>query len=415
MTSSRGPLHRLASIGRPYLVVLLGLTSVLSLTCAPLAIWGTRLVLNTDHYVNTVAPLAANQQVQQAIIAKVDEQIDKHLDVESYAQRLPPPLRTALTGPLANGVNGLVNKITTAFVRSDAFPPVWNTMNRSAHRVVVAVATGRPIAGGTVQTNHGRVVLDLAPVVEAVKASLVKAGIGIAEHLPVVGATLEIAELRGVARAQAVVRTLKALANWLPVIGLAALATAVLLSRHRHRTSLTLLLILALGTIVAYVLLLVARHVALGNIPSDTPTRLAATPIFNVLVRDLRWGLRLLFALYLLAALVVWISNTSSFRSAVGSILRRRQEGPGDNGRATRLSGAVRRYRNAIRVTVLALGGVAFILLDSPPLAATLTIVAIAVVLLLIVQILVRLTPASKPAGKLMPPDSPAGSDRNSI
>ena len=105
---------------------LLIVIGVLGLVLSPLAIWGRNLLLNTDRYVQTMAPLASNPGVQSALVAAVDRQVEANLDVSSLVGGvLPPKAAKALSGPLQNAVSGLINNIATNFVQSKAFATIW--------------------------------------------------------------------------------------------------------------------------------------------------------------------------------------------------------------------------------------------------------------------------------------------------
>lgn len=83
------------------------------------AVWTKSLVTDTDRYVATVAPLANDPAIQNAVADKITAQIFTHLDVagvtnqavDALAERgLPPLVATrlhALSEPLASGVEGL--------------------------------------------------------------------------------------------------------------------------------------------------------------------------------------------------------------------------------------------------------------------------------------------------------------------
>ena len=79
------------SVARATLSAILIVLGVLSLVISPVAIWGRNLVLNTDHYVETVAPLVKNPGVQDVIVNQVDKQVQANLDVAAYVKQVLPP------------------------------------------------------------------------------------------------------------------------------------------------------------------------------------------------------------------------------------------------------------------------------------------------------------------------------------
>src|SRR5271169_4495049 len=75
-----GAQHRrtAGSVARAFLSVVLIVLGVLCLVISPVAIWGRNLVLDTNRYVETVAPLVHNPGVQDVIVTQVDKQVEAH-------------------------------------------------------------------------------------------------------------------------------------------------------------------------------------------------------------------------------------------------------------------------------------------------------------------------------------------------
>jgi len=95
--------------------------------------------------VTTVAPLASDPAIQQAIADQVTAQVLTYLDVpgltnqlvDALAERgLTPLLATqlrTLSGPIASGVEGFTHDQVVRVVQSDAFADAWTQANRVAH------------------------------------------------------------------------------------------------------------------------------------------------------------------------------------------------------------------------------------------------------------------------------------------
>ncbi len=219
--------RRVGRVARSTAAVVLIVLGVLCLTVMPVAIWGRNLVLNTDRSVDTMKPIAANTGVQDAVISAVDRRVDENLDVKALLADVLPPRAQVLASPLQSAAEGLVNTVTTKFVRSDAFQTLWVAINRAAHQQIDYLLTGKQPADAAVQVNNqGRVLLDLSTVVDNVKAKLVAAGLTVASKVPAVGTTIEIAQVKGIEKARKATRALNTIANWLPWIGLALVAGA---------------------------------------------------------------------------------------------------------------------------------------------------------------------------------------------
>jgi hypothetical protein len=72
----------------------------------PMAIWGRNLVMNSDRYVETMKPIAADAGVQDVVISAVDRRVDENLDVKALLADVPPPRSQVLAGPLQSAAEG---------------------------------------------------------------------------------------------------------------------------------------------------------------------------------------------------------------------------------------------------------------------------------------------------------------------
>ena len=202
---------------------------LLSALLAPLAIvatWAHDEVSDTDRYVETVAPLAEDPAVQDAVSSRITALLLGYLDIPAVtsdavdalaARGVPENVAASLRAlgtPLANSIESFVSQRVTRLVQSQEFADAWAEANREAHGQMVAVMTGE--TDGAVQVEGDTVTLNLAVVVEAVKQRLVDAGFALAERIPEVQAEFTLFESADLARAQTGFRFLSALARALP-------------------------------------------------------------------------------------------------------------------------------------------------------------------------------------------------------
>ena len=77
--------------------------------------------------------------------------------VDALSERgVPPRLATqlqALSGPIANGLEGFTRTQVTNVVQSDAFADAWVQANRVAHAELVAALTGQGAARSRSRTT----------------------------------------------------------------------------------------------------------------------------------------------------------------------------------------------------------------------------------------------------------------------
>lgn len=380
---------RLARIGRSVGSAILIVLGVLCLTVAPPAIWGRNLLLNTDRYVETLTPLAADPGVQQTVISAVNQQVDNNVDVTALVGQVLPSRAASLLGPpLQSAVTGLVNSVTTKFVQSDAFRTLWVTINRAAHQQVVYLLTGTQPANAVVRLNDdGKIILDLSQVVEQVKQRLVAAGLTVAKNLPAVGATIELADAKGLVNARKGARLLNTVADWLPWVGIVLAGIGIVVARRRRRALISAALGLAAGMIVVGIALLFGRNYYLDHVPPQLP-RDTASYVFDTMVRFLRWGLRLILLMTLLVAFGAWVSGPSR---PAGSLRHAVAIGPrvlGQQLNTGPVGPFVDRYALALRIGAVAVMLIILLLIDNPSLGTVILLAVLAVVLLLVIELL---------------------------
>jgi hypothetical protein len=176
---------------------------VLGCVLAPLAgvaVWARNQVTNTERYLATVAPLASDPAIQNAIADQITAQVFTYIDVQgltvqavdALADRrdLPPELVTrlqALSVPIANGVQSFTRTQVGKVVESPAFADAWLQANRLAHEELVKALTGE--GGGAITVENDTVSINLAAFIQTVKQQLVASGFTLAERIPEVNAS----------------------------------------------------------------------------------------------------------------------------------------------------------------------------------------------------------------------------------
>ncbi len=393
---------------RAFAAVLCIVLGVLSLVVSVPAIWGRNLLLNTDRYVDTLKPVASDPGVQDVVVTQVTKQVVSHVDISKLAdQVLPTRAAQLLGGPLESAFQGFVRTVTTKFVESAAFEKLWVTVNQLAHKQIVFALTAEvPKNAATTVSDDGRVVLNLAPIVEQVKERLVGAGLTVAKNIPPVGATIEIANVHGLQKARKATHLLDVVANWLPWLGLAFLAGGIALSRKRRRAVLVSVLCVAGGMVVIGLGITIGRNIYLANIPTDVLPRSTAGYLFDTLVRYLRWGLRLVLLVAVLIAIGVWVSGPGRAAASLRRGVDRGPEWLGAKLDSGPVGPFVVAHTQALRIGAVTLMVLILFLIDRPSLGTVIVLAVILALLLLIIEVL-RAT-ARRGAAEVAPPAAPA-------
>ena len=204
------------------------------------AIWSHNQLTNTDRYVETVAPLADNKDIQQAVAAVVVTALFEQVDPAKRIEDALPSRAGFLGEPIATAMKSYATDVTEKLLASDRFQTLWDNVNRRAHNQLVALLTDDlDKAKGSVAIKDGKVTLDLGNVIEQVQAKLVSAGLTFLDgvSVPPVKRTIAIINTEGLAEARSYVSILDTLAWVLPVLAILALIGSALVVQTRRRAT----------------------------------------------------------------------------------------------------------------------------------------------------------------------------------
>ena len=358
-----------------------------------LALWLRNEILNTDDYVRTVAPLAENQDIINAVSARITNTLFENVDVEELAKENLPPKISFLAGPLSGGLKSFTQDATLRFFQSEQFRQLWNEANRRAHTQVKNALTG----GGTViSTQNGRVTIDLSAIAVNVRSDLSKRGIGIFDQLPIGTLALryELFDSASLGHAQSAVRLLNTLRWVLPVLVLGFGAAGIFLAGNRRRGLLRWGLGVVVATLFLGFALALGRGLYLGALPSDA-SQAANGAAYDIVVRLLRTSNRVLFVVGLLIALGAYLAGSSRVALSVRGRTTGALDGVGDRVAAGGLdfhgvAEFVARYTNPLRIAGAIVSFLILVIMNHPGVAAVLWLLIALLVYLAVVTILER-------------------------
>ena len=185
----------------------------------------------------------------------------------------------------------------------------WRQAQRVAHDQIVKILEGK---GGVVTTNAGEVAIDTRALATQVRGALDTNGIHLFDAIPTDALEGRFVLFRStdLAHAQRATRILDETATWLPFLTVTIGGAAIAGATRRRRSG----EILAVG--IAAAMVLIAIGVAVGRAyylaRVGAPYRTIAAAPLDALVDPLRAGTRLLFVLALAAALILWLSGSTS-------------------------------------------------------------------------------------------------------
>lgn len=360
---------------------------LITLACvlAPLSVvsvWASSELSDTEQYVETVAPLADDPAVQDALAAEITTTIFENLDVEDLTSEalatiaaqpdVPPRVAAALPAlatPIANGVQSFTRDQVDSLLASPQFAQLWAQVNRVAHEQVVKLLEGNQ--GGAVSAQDGTITLNLAPIIEEVKTRLVAQGFDLANNIPAVDKSFVLAESDAITDAQGFYSLLNTLGVWLPIVALALFAVGVALARDRRRALLKGGLGLAAAMVVLGVALTLVRMWYVETTPAGILTAEAAGSVFDTLVRFLRTGLRAVAVLGLVVALAAFLTGPSAaavktratLERGIGSAREGAESAGWDTGRVGTWTFA---HRRALRISAVIAGGLVLMFWSRP-------------------------------------------------
>lgn len=132
---------------RSWLAAVFVVPTCLCIVSSAAAVWAHQTLLNTDRYVATVAPLIKDPSVTRSLG-----------DFTSTKVLQAVPLQGQLTQQVRRGLSRKIDSL----LRSGAASAAWISVNRAAHRQLVAALRA---GSGPVVTRGGTVTLDLMPFV----------------------------------------------------------------------------------------------------------------------------------------------------------------------------------------------------------------------------------------------------------
>lgn len=376
-------------------------------------------LMDTDRYVETVAPLASDPAVQDAVATTISNALIQQLDLESVVEQALTGLTEAapripdrvvgLAPVLADQANGYITRFVTQFVQSAAFAQLWTQANRVAHANLQSVLTGGTGTALTANAN-GEVSVQLGPIIDQVKQRLTARGLSFASKIPQVDASFVVFESPQVVSAQRATRALDRSSTWLPliVLALAVASVAAAPPGRRRRAVVVVSTATAVAMLALGVGIVVGRGVYLDAVPQATVPPAAAASIFDTVVAPLRGTVRLVLVIAVVVAVATYFSGHSAGAVATRAATMRglSRITSGRAGDATREPSRqqlwVARHAVALTVGLVAAGALVLVFWRYPTGVVALWVAL--VVFLLVVAVWVDAAPARRTVGGGKPP-----------
>jgi hypothetical protein len=253
-----------------------------------IALWVHAVLLDTDRFVSTTAPLIKDPAVQEAVAGALTERLVGQVDSRAgILGTLPIPAST-VANAVAGRVAGRGHDLVLELISSPAFEQSWERIMRAAHPQVVALLRGEP--AGPLAAQNGTVILDLSPVTQLAAQRLSERGLtllGGVQRTDSGQIQLVLFRSESLANAQVAVAWLDPLVLILPLATLAAAGLSVTLARDVRTGVLRGGIGLVVAMLILLLLIVVARGAYLGGIGNDLSPQ-AAADVFDVLAPPLQ-------------------------------------------------------------------------------------------------------------------------------
>nr|WP_180686126.1 hypothetical protein [Streptomyces gossypiisoli] len=259
-----------------------------------LAAWAAYDLTDTGRYVRTMAPLAGDPAVREAVADTVGDEVLHRIDGTQ-----------GVMGPF-------VRDAVRSFTRTDAFRAGWDTANGAVHDAVLRALRDddRPRAAP--------VTVDLAPVTTRIKRELANDNVPLAHHIPVRHTEVAVLAPRELDRLRKGYDVLEVAVLWLPVAAVTCAVAGIAVATCRRRAITATALGTALGGALLGAAVAVGRVLTLSDLPASV-SRPAAGAVYDALTATLRTTSWLLVVLGLTVALTTWLTGR------YGPLVRRRQ------------------------------------------------------------------------------------------
>ena len=269
--SKRGGLSRTRLIAARVLTVVAILLALVGM----LAYYVAHTALDEAGFKTISQNMIENDAIRTQVANTAVDQLYANVDVEAAIAERLPPAQKGLAPVLAGLSRSGADQAAVAALERPRVQTAWVEVTTATQRQLVRLLDDK---NQFVQTDGGKVVLDLRPIMIELGDQVVVIG-RLAEKLPESSGKITIIEESQLQTAQTITRILRAVANWMWLVALAVAALAIWLARGRRRLELRAI---AIGVLLVGILMLAVRRLAGGYLVD----RLAKDDTVKPAVRD---------------------------------------------------------------------------------------------------------------------------------
>lgn len=389
-----------------------GILLTLAVLLTPVSIvanWATIEVDNTQHFVDTLGPLASNPQVQELVITEITNKLDEAIDIKDTtssliaglgnALNLPDPAKKALglvSDPIAAGVKGLVHDAVSNVVKSEGFQKAWTKVLTVTQEQVTGLLKGQQ-GGALSLANDGTISMNLKPVITEVKQALVNNGVAFADAIPEIDITVNLGKVPELAVARVVYQVGVGIGTWLPWVLLGMFLLGIALAVRRGRAIVTSAVFVLIASVVLLISFNLGRMLAINAVGDAYGP--AVGVVYDAIAAYVVGVVAAMIALSIIVGVAAWVASgdeRSPVRRGVSTAFewsRSRLDSVG----MTMGSAGPALYRGRVIIRVVIVGAGILVLMAAQPLSVTSVVwtTVVVLVLLLVLELLLRVPVAS--------------------
>ncbi|MFI7499288.1 hypothetical protein ACIBVL_12380 [Streptomyces sp. NPDC049687] len=246
-----------------------------------LAAWAAYGLTDTRSYVTTMAPLASDPAVRDAVADTVGDGV----------------AREAGMSPL------FMRDAVRSFTSTRAYRTAWDAGNEAAHTAVM-----RALNDERADRDNGPVTVDLATVTTPLKHQMALDHVPFAERIPIEHTRVALLPPDDLATLRKGYHVLDVAGFWLPLAAVFFAAGGIAVAACRRRAITATALGTALGGAFLGLAVAIGRHLTLTDLPDPTH-RPAAAAVYDALTTTLRTAAWLLLGAGLTVAAVTWLTG----------------------------------------------------------------------------------------------------------
>ncbi len=282
----------------------LGAIFFLSLAVALLVVgnllfWTGNTVVKSDRYAASITPVIKNTEVQKAVATYTTDKLFTNVNVDQAVTNVLPPRADFLAPTIADNLKSKTNETLKNVLANPEFQDRWNRLQVKSHdRFIEAVKTHG--SDGVINVNE--VYQQLSAQLKDTKLAFLAN-----KPLPSKVGNIQIASGTSLSVLNKVINNIDTWRTLAILLLIAFVALGIWLSRNKRKA----LIVFAIISAIAMLLTLISFRLLRENVASHVNTAYteAVRQTFQIIFHPLVIQTTTIMALFLLVALIAWVSG----------------------------------------------------------------------------------------------------------